>query len=48
MNLGTDKYISYNKENYSKLVSNVDHVIDTLGANEFDRELSVLKKEGVF
>lgn len=46
MNLGTDKYISYNKENYSKLVSNVDHVIDTLGANEFDKELSVLKKGG--
>ena len=33
INLGADKYISYNKENYSELVSNVDHVIDTLGAN---------------
>ena len=46
INLGADKYISYNKENYSELVSNVDYVIDTLGANEFDRELSVLKKGG--
>ena len=41
IDLGTDKYISYNKENYSELVSNVDYVIDTLGANEFDKELSV-------
>lgn len=46
VNLGADKYISYNKENYSELVSNVDYVIDTLGANEFDKELSVLKKGG--
>ena len=46
INLGADKYISYNKENYSELVSNVDYVIDTLGANEFDKELSVLKKGG--
>lgn len=46
IDLGTDKYISYNKENYSELVSNVDYVIDTLGANEFDKELSVLKKGG--
>ena len=45
INLGADKYISYNKENYSELVVNVDYVIDTLGANEFEKELSVLKKE---
>ncbi|ASJ20360.1 NADP-dependent oxidoreductase [Brachyspira hampsonii] len=46
VSLGTDKYIDYRKENYWEAVSNVDYVIDTLGAKEFDKELSVLKKGG--
>lgn len=46
INLGVSKYIDYSKENYWELVSAADYVIDTLGAKEFDRELSVLKKGG--
>ena len=46
ISLGADKYIDYRKENYWELVSEVDYVIDTLGAKEFDKELSVLKKGG--
>ncbi|MEI0524788.1 NADP-dependent oxidoreductase [Brachyspira murdochii] len=46
ISLGADKYIDYRKENYWDLVSEADYVIDTLGAKEFDKELSVLKKGG--
>lgn len=31
---------------YSKIIKNVDYVIDTLGISEFIRELSVLKTHG--
>ena len=44
--MGVDRYIDYKTENYWETVSGVDHVIDTLGADEFDHELSVMKKGG--
>lgn len=44
--MGADQYIDYKKENYWKVLSDIDYVIDTLGANEFEHELSVLKKGG--
>lgn len=43
---GVDQYIDYKSENYWDTLSNVDYVIDTLGANEFDKELSVMKPGG--
>lgn len=43
---GADRYLDYKQENYWEVLSGVDHVIDTLGAGEFDRELSVLKPGG--
>lgn len=43
---GADEYLDYRKENYWDVLSGVDYVIDTLGAGEFDRELSVLKPGG--
>lgn len=46
LKMGADQYIDYEKENYWEVLSNVDYVIDTLGANEFEHELSVLKKGG--
>lgn len=46
LNMGADQYIDYKKENYWEVLSNVDYVIDTLGANEFKHELSVLKQGG--
>jgi NADPH:quinone reductase-like Zn-dependent oxidoreductase len=45
--MGVDQYIDYTKKNYWEELSNVDYVIDTLGSNEFERELSILKKGGV-
>lgn len=44
--LGADRYLDYTKENYWELLNDIDYVIDTLGASEFKRELSVLKKGG--
>lgn len=44
--IGADQYIDYTKENYWELISNIDYVIDTLGPDEFDHELSILKQGG--
>lgn len=46
LKMGVDRYIDYKQENYWEILSDVDCVIDTLGANEFAHELSVLKKGG--
>ena len=44
--MGVERYMDYRKENYWEEVSGVDLVIDTLGAGEFEHELSVLKPGG--
>ncbi|MBP6247848.1 MAG: NADP-dependent oxidoreductase, partial [Trichococcus sp.] len=43
---GATQYIDYTKENYWEILKGVDFVIDTLGAAEFDRELSIIKPGG--
>ncbi len=43
---GADQYIDYKEENYWEVLTDMDYVIDTLGANEFEHELSVLKRGG--
>ncbi|MBO0451816.1 NADP-dependent oxidoreductase [Candidatus Enterococcus murrayae] len=43
---GADQYLDYKKENYWEVLDNVDFVIDTLGVNEIDHELSILKPNG--
>jgi NADPH:quinone reductase-like Zn-dependent oxidoreductase len=43
---GADRYIDYTKEHYWEVLDEVDFVIDTLGADEFDRELSIIKPGG--
>lgn len=47
LSAGVDRYIVYTEENYWQTLSGVDFVIDTLGEKEFDRELSVLKENGI-
>jgi len=44
--IGADQYIDYTTENYWELLSNIDYVIDALGPDEFDHELSILKQGG--
>lgn len=46
LKLGADQYISFETQNYWELINDVDYVIDTLGPDEFDRELSVIKPGG--
>lgn len=44
--LGAEKFIDYKKENYSDVLSDVDHVLDTLGDRELSNEFNVLKEGG--
>ncbi|MBT9684241.1 NADP-dependent oxidoreductase [Pseudoflavonifractor sp. MCC625] len=44
--MGVDRYLDYKTEHYWEVLSDMDHVIDTLGPSEFERELAVLKKGG--
>ncbi|MGR3741577.1 NADP-dependent oxidoreductase [Companilactobacillus sp. DQM5] len=46
LNAGADQYLDYKTENYWKLVSDVDYVIDTRGKSEFKHEISVMKPGG--
>lgn len=46
LSMGVDRYIDYQQENYWEELSDIDHVIDTLGASQFEHELAVLKKGG--
>lgn len=46
LSMGVDRYLDYRTENYWEVLTDVDHVIDTLGPVEFEHELSVLKKGG--
>lgn len=46
LNLGVSRFIDYKKEDYADVLKDVDHVLDTLGERELEKELSVLKKGG--
>ncbi|MBP6467841.1 MAG: NADP-dependent oxidoreductase [Fusobacteriaceae bacterium] len=46
LKMGVDKYINYKEENYEDILSNIDYVIDTLGPNDIDKELKILKPHG--
>lgn len=46
MEMGVDRYVDYKTTDYWKVLSDVDYVIDTLGAAEFEHELSVLRRGG--
>ncbi|MBN2222017.1 MAG: NADP-dependent oxidoreductase [Vallitaleaceae bacterium] len=44
--IGADQYIDYTTENYWERLSNIDYVMDALGPDEFNHELSILKPGG--
>ncbi|MDO4903181.1 MAG: NADP-dependent oxidoreductase [Limosilactobacillus sp.] len=44
--LGADQFIDYKKEDYANVVSDVDYVIDTLGRQETEKQMKILKKGG--
>lgn len=44
--LGVSQFIDYRKEDYTKLVKDLDLVIDTLGGEELFKQMEILKKGG--
>ncbi|KRO00722.1 NADP-dependent oxidoreductase [Companilactobacillus kimchiensis] len=46
MSIGADQYLDYKTDNYWEILHDIDYVIDTLGATEIARELSIMKKGG--
>ncbi|RKV83193.1 MAG: NADP-dependent oxidoreductase [Streptococcus sp.] len=46
LNLGADRFIDYKTEDYTKTVSDVDYVLDTLGGAETEKQMSIMKKGG--
>lgn len=44
--LGADQFLDYRKEDYAKVLSNVDYVLDTLGDRELEKEFGILKDGG--
>ena len=45
--LGVDEFFDYKTQDYSEILANVDHVLDTLGENELEKEFKILKSGGV-
>lgn len=46
LSIGADQFINYKTEHYVDILSDIDYVIDTLGADEIKAELSILKPQG--
>ena len=46
LKLGADSFIDYKTEDYTKTVSQVDYVLDTLGGAETEKQMSIMKKGG--
>ncbi len=44
--LGADEFIDYKTEDYAKVLSNIDYVLDTLGGKETMRQLEILNVGG--
>lgn len=44
--LGAAQFIDYKKEDYANILHDVDHVLDTLGDRELEKEFKVLKAGG--
>ncbi|MDV6170325.1 NADP-dependent oxidoreductase [Flavobacterium sp. DG1-102-2] len=46
LSLGTDEYIDYKAQPFEEVVSDVDFVFDSVGGENIDRSLKVIKKGG--
>ena len=44
LELGASRFIDYKTEDYTKTLSNIDYVLDTLGGNETEKQMQILKK----
>lgn len=46
LRLGADRFIDYKTEDYSRVLSDMDMVLDTLGDKELPKEFGILKNGG--
>lgn len=46
LSIGADQFINYKEEHYADILSDIDYVIDTLGAEDIKAELGILKPHG--
>lgn len=46
LGLGANSFIDYKAQDYTKILSDIDYVLDTLGGNEVEKQISILKKGG--
>lgn len=46
LELGADQYIDYRETDYWDVLKNIDYVIDTRGAKELEREISIMQPGG--
>ncbi|MBS4761524.1 NADP-dependent oxidoreductase [Carnobacteriaceae bacterium zg-ZUI252] len=44
--LGADQFIDYKTEDYTQILSDVDYVLDTLGGDETEKQMTIMKKGG--
>lgn len=44
--LGVDQFLDYKTQDYTKLLSDVDYVLDTLGGAETEKQMTIMKKGG--
>lgn len=44
--LGAEQFIDYKTEDYTKVLSDIDYVLDTLGGKETEKQMSIMKKGG--
>lgn len=46
LEMGADQFINYKEQSYATILSNLNYVIDTLGPDEIEQELKILKPYG--
>lgn len=46
LSLGADRFIDYKTENYAETLSGIDYVLDTLGGDETEKQMSIMAPGG--
>ena len=46
LGLGADRFIDYKTENYAETLSDIDYVLDTLGGDETEKQMSIMAPGG--
>ena len=46
LGLGADRFIDYKTENYAETLSGIDYVLDTLGGDETEKQMSIMAPGG--